>query len=336
MRLEVLPVEGVPEVRPGDDLAAVIAAVAGVNALRDGDVLVVAQKIVSKSEGALVAVDPQEDRAAARRRVAAAQAVRVVVDAPQALIVETRHGFVCANAGVDASNVPAGMVALLPEDPDASARRLREGLRAALGVTVGVIVSDTFGRPWRVGQTEVAIGVAGVSPLRDERGGSDRSGAPLEVTVVAVADEIAAAADLVRRKADGVPAVVVRGLAVAGDETGSAGALVRAAADDLFPRGRGGLADALAGGGLQPPGAKPLTDADLRRAVRAVHGVAGADVRVTPDGEVLHVTAGSPVLAGAAAATLLAALTDLGLAARLEPEAAGGVVVRLVGTGPGD
>lgn len=237
--IEVLPLGAAPEVEPGADLAALVLAAAtdtGVT-LRDGDVLCVAQKVVSKAEGALVRVQPGGDAAAARRRVALEQAVRVVADAPQALIVETAHGFVCANAGVDASNLPDGTLSLLPEDPDRSARRLRAALRDRAGVDVAVVVTDTFGRPWRLGQTDVAIGVAGIAPLRDERGTCDRHGRRLEATLTAVADEVAAAADLVRRKAGGTPFVVVRGVEVMPDPAASARALVRPAAEDLFRRG---------------------------------------------------------------------------------------------------
>jgi coenzyme F420-0:L-glutamate ligase / coenzyme F420-1:gamma-L-glutamate ligase len=316
MRLEILPVAGLGEIHPGDDLAACLVA-AGAD-LRDGDVVVVAQKVVSKAEGALVAVDG-DDREA-RRRVAAGQAVRVVVDSPQALIVQTSHGFVCANAGVDASNVPIGMVALLPDDPDRSAATLRAGLHAQLGIDVGVVVTDTFGRPWRAGHVDVAIGVAGLAPLRDERGGTDLKGRVLEVTVVAVADELAAAADLVRRKADGVPVVVVRGYGSAvGHAGGSARELVRTGPQDLFPRGRGALAAALAThGGLErsDPGL-PVTDDVLQAALAAARGLVGADVAVEGAGDVLRVSAPDAAAAGAAGAALVAALADLGVAARL-------------------
>lgn len=241
MALLVLPVEGLPEVRPGTDLAALLDEHAD---LLDGDVVVVSQKIVSKAEDAMVRPLRGETADAARRRIAREQADRIVADAPQALIVRTRHGFVCANAGIDTSNVSDGLLSLLPEDPDASAARLRDGL-AQRGVAVGVIVADTFGRAWRVGQTDVAIGASGLDVLRDERGGADRHGAQLTATMVAVADELAAAADLVRTKASGVPAVVIRGFAVQPSETATAADLVRDPATDLFPRGRGMLAEAL-------------------------------------------------------------------------------------------
>ncbi|MCK1796978.1 coenzyme F420-0:L-glutamate ligase [Streptomyces sp. XM4193] len=205
---QVWALPGIPEVAPGDDLAALIADAAtsdGMPGLAYGDVLVVTSKIVSKSEGRVVRAD---DREAAIDD----ETVRVVARRGPARIVETRHGFVMAAAGVDASNTPAGTVLLLPEDPDESARRIRAGVRALLGVEVGVIVTDTFGRPWREGQTDVAIGAAGVRVLDDQRGGTDSHGNPLEVTVIAVGDELAGAGELVKGKADGLPVAVLRGL----------------------------------------------------------------------------------------------------------------------------
>ncbi|MFP8905271.1 coenzyme F420-0:L-glutamate ligase [Streptomyces atacamensis] len=248
-RVWALP--GMPEVRPGDDLVKLIADAAtapGLPGLAHGDVLVVTSKIVSKAEGRVV-------EAADREAAIDAETVRVVARRGPARIVESRHGFVMAAAGVDASNTPAGTVLLLPEDPDASARRIREGLRELLGVTVGVVVTDTFGRPWRVGQTDVAIGAAGVRVLEDLRGGTDMYGNPLGVTVTAVGDELAGAGELVKGKADGLPVAVVRGLpqhvlwdspVETGGESGESGggtgdtgarALVRAAADDMFRLG---------------------------------------------------------------------------------------------------
>ncbi len=202
-RLEVLPVTGLPEFAAGDDLAALVAdAVAD---LRDGDILVISSKAVAKVEGRVVTGDrdTQIDK----------QSVRLVARRGATRIVETPHGFVVAAAGIDASNTPAGTLVLLPEDPDASARTLRAGLRARCGVDVGVVVSDTFGRTWRTGQTDVALGVAGLAPLLDLRGERDRFGNELEATVIAVADEVAGAADLVKGKLADVPAAVVRGLA---------------------------------------------------------------------------------------------------------------------------
>lgn len=235
---QVWALPGLPEVRPGDDLAKLIAdaATAGsLPGLAHGDVLLVTSKIVSKAEGRVVAGD---DREAAID----AETVRVVARRGRTRIVETRHGLVMAAAGVDASNTPAGTILLLPEDPDASARAIRAGLRDALGVDVGVIVTDTFGRPWRTGVTDVAIGAAGVRVLDDLRGGTDTHGNALSVTVVATADELAAAGELVKGKADGLPVAVLRGLphvvALDADEP-DAGArpLVRGAADDMFRLG---------------------------------------------------------------------------------------------------
>ncbi len=221
---------GIPEVRAGDDLAKLIAAAEP--GLVDGDVLLVTSKIVSKAEGRIV-------EAADREAAIDAETVRVVARRGPLRIVENRQGLVMAAAGVDASNTPAGTVLLLPEDPDASAQAVRDGLRDALGVDVGVVVTDTFGRPWRNGLTDVAIGAAGVRVLDDLRGGTDAHGNPLSATVVATADELAAAGDLVKGKADGLPVAVVRGLShvVASDDEPGARALVRSAADDMFRLG---------------------------------------------------------------------------------------------------
>jgi coenzyme F420-0:L-glutamate ligase/coenzyme F420-1:gamma-L-glutamate ligase len=206
-RLEVIAVEGLPEVRPGDRLAPLLAACAD---LADRDVVVVTQKVVSKAEGRMVAVDPADPGAYAA--VIEAESVRVLRRRGDLVISETASGFVCANAGVDRSNVPDGFVTLLPADADRSARRIRDGLRASPGVDVGVVVSDTFGRTWRRGVVDVAIGCAGIAAIVDLRGTADALGRPLEVTEVAVADEIAAAAELVMGKANGVAAAIVRGV----------------------------------------------------------------------------------------------------------------------------
>jgi coenzyme F420-0:L-glutamate ligase/coenzyme F420-1:gamma-L-glutamate ligase len=228
----VWAVPGLPEVRPGDDLVELIAAAAP--DLADGDVLLVTSKIVSKAEGRVL-------RAADREAAIDAETVRVVARRGPLRIVENRQGLVMAAAGVDASNTPEGTVLLLPEDPDASARALRDGLRDALGVEVGVLVTDTFGRPWRTGLTDVAIGAAGVRVLDDLRGGTDAHGNPLSATVVATADELAAAGDLVKGKAAGRPVAVVRGLhrLVGEGADGGAGAraMVRGARDDMFRLG---------------------------------------------------------------------------------------------------
>lgn len=213
----------------GDDLAKLIASVSP--GLMDGDVLLVTSKIVSKAEGRVIAADDREE-------AIDAETVRVVARRGALRIVENRQGLVMAAAGVDASNTPAGTVLLLPVDPDASARAVREGLRDALGVDVGVVVTDTFGRPWRSGLTDVAIGAAGVRVLDDLRGGTDTYGNPLSATVVATADELAAAGDLVKGKASGMPVAVVRGLPhLVGDVEEGARALVRSAADDMFRLG---------------------------------------------------------------------------------------------------
>ncbi|MHB8328925.1 MAG: coenzyme F420-0:L-glutamate ligase [Acidimicrobiales bacterium] len=204
--LSVVPVTGIGEIRAGDDLAGLIAERAD---LHDGDVVVVTQKVVSKAEGRLVPVDG--DDPADRMRIIESEAVRVLRRRGDLVITETAHGFVCANSGVDVSNVDTGWAALLPEDPDRSARRIRDGLRAT-GVEVGVVVSDTFGRPWRRGVTDVAIGCAGVAAVVDLRGTDDSRGRPLVATEVCVADQIASAAELVMGKAAGVPAAVVRGV----------------------------------------------------------------------------------------------------------------------------
>jgi coenzyme F420-0:L-glutamate ligase/coenzyme F420-1:gamma-L-glutamate ligase len=223
-------VHGLPEIGPGDDLAKLIAAAAP--ELADGDVLAVTSKIVSKAEGRIVHAD---DREAAID----AEMVRLVARRGPTRIVETRHGFVMAAAGVDASNTAPGTVLLLPEDPDASARGIRAGLRDALGVDVGVIVTDTFGRPWREGLTDVAIGAAGLRVVDDLRGARDSHGNELAVTVTAIGDELAAAGDLVKGKANGLPVAVVRGLGhlVLADDGPGARPLVRPAVSDMFRLG---------------------------------------------------------------------------------------------------
>jgi coenzyme F420-0:L-glutamate ligase/coenzyme F420-1:gamma-L-glutamate ligase len=243
-RLEAWALTGLPEVRPGDDLAALLAAAAG-GALRATDVLVVAHKVVSKAEGAIVALDGVRPSARARELAAVLDRdprhVQVVLDEsaevvrarPGALICRTSHGFVCANAGVDASNAPApGTLVCLPREPDRSAR----ALRARLPGRPAVVISDSFGRAWRHGQVEVAIGIAGLAPLDDWRGRADGAGRELRATWIAVADQAAAAADLVRDKRSHEPAIVVRGLGrhVTADDGPGATALVRPRMEDLF------------------------------------------------------------------------------------------------------
>ena len=238
--LRILPVEGLPEIAEGDDLGALIADRVELEA---GDVVVISQKAVSKAEGRVVRLDDIEASDRARElagdhdprqlEVILREAVRVVRTRAPLVIAETRHGFVCASAGVDASNAPEPpMLVLLPLDPDASAERIRRTLRERSGRDVGVIVSDSFGRPWRTGIVDVAVGVAGLRPVEDWRGRVDANGYELRATVVAVADEIAAAAELVRRKTAGIPAAVVRGLDVAGE--GTAQELVIPPERDMF------------------------------------------------------------------------------------------------------
>lgn len=234
--LRTFGVLGVGEVRAGDDVGGVLADALGPpgsGGLLGGDVVVVTQKIVSKAEGRLVPVDHTDP--AAKRAVVEAESTRVLRRRGDLMITETAHGFVCANAGVDLSNVGEGWAALLPVDPDRSARRIRAELRRRLSVDVGVIVSDTFGRPWRQGVADVAIGVAGVAAVLDLRGTLDATGRELVATQVCVADELAAAAELVMGKDRGIPAAVVRGVPRAWLRDGSAREeIVRGPAEDLF------------------------------------------------------------------------------------------------------
>ena len=234
-RLTLWGVEGMGEIRPGDQLGELVAdACAGPpnGPLVDGDVLVVTQKVVSKAEGRLVAVDP--DDPLSHKAVVEQEAVRVLRRRGDLVITETSHGFVCANSGVDLSNVERGQAALLPLDSDRSARRIRDIVRARLGVTVGVIVSDTFGRPWRKGLTDVAIGVAGIAAVVDLRGTPDALGRTMQVTEVAAADELASAAELVMGKSSGLPVAVVRGVDRTWLRESGIGELVRDTQEDLF------------------------------------------------------------------------------------------------------
>ena len=282
-RLEILPVLGIGELRPGDDLAALIVEHAP--PLQDGDVLVVTSKAVSKVEGRMIVLDTADEQAreAARQEAIGAETIRVVATRGELRIVETRHGLVLAAAGVDVSNVARNELALLPVDPDLSAQLLREAIADTLGVTVGVVISDSMGRPWRSGITDTAIGVAGLTALTDPRGRTDPYGNVLAVTQVAIADELAAAGDLVKGKLGGVPVAVVRGMARDGklDDDGlGSRALIRGAAEDLF---RLGTAEAMAigredvGWATEIP---PALHADAVEVVSAIEPYSDADAAV--------------------------------------------------------
>jgi coenzyme F420-0:L-glutamate ligase/coenzyme F420-1:gamma-L-glutamate ligase len=232
--LTILPVEGIGEIRAGDELAVLIADAARAQGtpVESGDCVVVTQKVVSKAEGRVVPLDP--DDLAARRALVESESVRVVRRRGDLIISETRHGFVCANAGIDLSNMESGTAALLPVEPDRSAKHVRDAFRARAGVEVAVIVSDTFGRAWRTGLTDIAIGVSGIAAVVDLRETPDALGRILHVTEVAIADEIAGAAELVMGKSAGIPAAIVRGLDADWFREGSYRELVRSPAEDLF------------------------------------------------------------------------------------------------------
>ncbi len=245
--IQIIPLPGLPEVSPGDGLAHLIAEAARQNVLRigAGDIFVVAHKIVSKAEGRIVRLDSVKPSERAERWAAEynkdprmielvlLEAKRILKMERGVIVAETSHGFVCANAGVDSSNTPEGTAILLPEDPDRSANVLHAQLTKTFGVPVGVIISDTFGRPWREGLVNVALGVAGIAPLMDYRGQRDASGKTLQATLIAFADEIASAAELVMGKADRVPVAIVQGVQSA-QQTGTAKELIRPAERDIF------------------------------------------------------------------------------------------------------
>ncbi len=234
MTLSIIPIDGIGEIRPGDELAVLIADAARAQGtpLANRDCVVVTQKVVSKAENRLVELDPED--LAARHALVESESVRIVRRRGDLIISETKHGFVCANAGIDLSNVDEGWAALLPIDSDRSARHIRDALRARANVDVAIVISDTFGRAWRRGLTDVAIGVAGVAAVLDLRDTPDALGRVLKVTEVAVADEIASAAELVMGKASGVPAAIVRGLEPAWFRDSSVRELIRPPAEDLF------------------------------------------------------------------------------------------------------
>ena len=234
-RLTAWGVTGIGEVRPGDQVGDIVVASCSAEPngpLRDLDVIVVTQKIVSKAEGRLVDVDP--DDPLSHKKLVEQEAVRVLRRRGDLIITETKHGFICANSGIDLSNVERGQAALLPLDSDRSARRVRDIVKAKLGVTVGVIVSDTFGRPWRMGLTDVAIGVAGIAAVVDLRGTPDALGRTMQVTEVCVADELASTAELVMGKSSGIPVAIVRGADPSWFRESSMKEIVRPAREDLF------------------------------------------------------------------------------------------------------
>ena len=314
--LAILPITGLGDVRPGDDLAGLIARAAPW--LADGDVLVVTSKIVSKAEGALAPVPPEEgpDRDGARAGVLAAETARVVARRGPTSIVATRHGFVMASAGIDASNVDSDHLVLLPKDPDASARGLRSELRDRYGLDVVVIISDTMGRPWRNGLTDVALGVAGLDAIRDYRGERDAYGNELQITQMSPVDELAGAAELVKGKYDQVPVAVVRGLRITGTPDGEgASILVRSADTDMFSLG---TAEARADG-LRL--ATHLDDPDVLANAWPVTSVAAIAGSTTPVSD--HI-ARALVAAAEACPEIVFAMADPGLPETSGPPEASG------------
>ena len=229
-KLEIIPLEGIPEISPGDDLVEIIGQL---DTIQSGDILVVTQKIISKAENQMVDIDPNDPLS--HKPLVERESVRILRRRGDLIISQTKHGFVCANAGIDLSNVERGQAALLPDDSDRSARRLRDGLAGRFQLDVGIIISDTFGRPWRRGLTDVAIGSAGVLPILDLRGSPDAFGREMQVTEVALVDELAAAAELVMGKSSGIPIAIIRGADMSWFGSGSVQEqIVRDPQDDLF------------------------------------------------------------------------------------------------------
>ena len=229
-KLEIIPLEGIPEISPGDDLVELIGQL---NNIQSGDILVVTQKIISKAENQMIDIDPNDPLS--HKPLVERESVRILRRRGDLIISQTKHGFVCANAGIDLSNVKRGQAALLPDDSDRSARRLRDGLAGRFQLDVGIIISDTFGRPWRRGLTDVAIGSAGVLPILDLRGSPDAFGREMQVTEVALVDELASAAELVMGKSSGIPIAIVRGADMSWFGSGSVqDQIVRDPQDDLF------------------------------------------------------------------------------------------------------
>ena len=229
-KLEIIPLEGIPEIRPGDDLVEIVGQI---DTIQSGDILVVTQKIISKAENQMIEIDPNDPLS--HKPLVERESVRILRRRGDIIISQTKHGFVCANAGIDLSNVERGQAALLPDDSDRSARRLRDGLAGRFQLDVGIIISDTFGRPWRRGLTDVAIGSAGVLPILDLRGSPDAFGREMQVTEVALVDELASAAELVMGKSSGIPIAIVRGADMSWFGNGSVQEqIVRDPQDDLF------------------------------------------------------------------------------------------------------
>ncbi len=229
-KLEIIPLEGIPEISPGDDLVEIIGQL---NNIQSGDILVVTQKIISKAENQMIDIDPNDPLS--HKPLVERESVRILRRRGDLIISQTKHGFVCANAGIDLSNVERGQAALLPDDSDRSARRLRDGLAGRFQLDVGIIISDTFGRPWRRGLTDVAIGSAGVLPILDLRGSPDAFGREMQVTEVALVDELASAAELVMGKSSGIPIAIIRGADMSWFGSGSVqDQIVRDPQDDLF------------------------------------------------------------------------------------------------------